>query len=404
MKKILLILPLLFWIGCEDDQPPSAVDLTFKVIGTNVILEWTKNSDGDFDSYEIVENGPFGDTTIYNTTDNNSTLFLRQANSCEYYHYEVVVTNESGKSTSSNTAEVFTGPSILFEAEQNNYYQIVRLDSDGEAYYLTELIDLANRERQINYSVYDDKVYFLTYFGSKRQITSVSILGGEIETVYEADMIDELLISGNGKRLIFLSDGYLTYLDIETGEVNQVGNYYAVEFAISDDGTSFAVSDGGFGIVVVDENGTTANVPAYNAYSMDWSSDGNQLVFHYYDGNSYEIATIEKNGTNFQKITDDPNGYYYKNPTFINNDTQIMYDDQSADWLVVINTDGSGAITIAEDMASGNYPYYSVSECLTAVVYRHQNNTLLAIAYFNNLLNPQVLYTPFTGRYPSFQY
>ena len=40
---LLILISLVYW-SCEDVSP-TAVDLTFKVIETNIISEWTQNDD-----------------------------------------------------------------------------------------------------------------------------------------------------------------------------------------------------------------------------------------------------------------------------------------------------------------------------------------------------------------------
>ena len=65
MKKILLILPLLFWLGCEDD----ATDDTNPLVG---VWEMTTVS-------ILIETEPFPQTITYNSdANNNETMILAE--------------------------------------------------------------------------------------------------------------------------------------------------------------------------------------------------------------------------------------------------------------------------------------------------------------------------------------
>ena len=107
MKKILLMLPLLFWLGCEDD----ATDDTNPLVG---VWEMTTVS-------ILIETEPFPQTITYNSdANNNETMILAEDgtySSSGYSDGESFSGSGSWSSTSNKLTIIEDGETLGIEIE-----------------------------------------------------------------------------------------------------------------------------------------------------------------------------------------------------------------------------------------------------------------------------------------------
>lgn len=118
MKNILLILPFLFWCGCEDSQNneedvtpsgPTEVELSIERVGFEFMITWTMNGDIDFLKYILKSGTDSGNITdvLVETSDRLTSAHRIPFTGDEMY-FQVDVANLENEITSSNIVSINT--------------------------------------------------------------------------------------------------------------------------------------------------------------------------------------------------------------------------------------------------------------------------------------------------------
>jgi hypothetical protein len=215
MKKLLLILPLLFWIGCEDESEEfSLVDEWIKCAYLSIDFD-----DGTTTSYEyiwdglsvdIYRNGSLFESHLHNNY--GSTLYREYDDGWKYY-YEYdgwkitrsITINTNGDTTNDNSTYTWDGLTVTYQSgglyytKTHNSYGKTLLetvaDSSGQEWYRYERTYKEDGRRLLEFK----------YYAWNELIQ---------QRIYEWD--------GNTFEVTYYYSGYISS-DKSTGKINEYG-------------------------------------------------------------------------------------------------------------------------------------------------------------------------------------
>ena len=255
MKRLLIILPLLFWISCDEDAEDN---LTAELVGTwyltdgELYMEMTTNSDQTM----IDQFGPgIGSIEVDGTVNTSMTYMIADE---DYGWVSIMVTNQS-----------------IYEPGNFPFYYLMVSSYDGDAsanfaaaesfdygtYYFTDSLDLSYNPDSYGVSIVSTEFFGTDMYGEFDSSLSVT-LSGTIQA-------NTIAIPANTPTLVDQSD------------------YFAMP--------EMTITLEADGSIVRTETYDYYEEPETETYEGTWSVSGDQLIIlEEYEGNGEtEIDTVE---------------------------------------------------------------------------------------------------------------
>jgi len=327
MKKILLILPLLFLLGCEEEkaEPPSLPEDCAGVIGGINICGCTDSTAINYDS-----NTTFDDESCeYDTlAPNPATLLvaryiptyvkIRWASNFDDDFLSYVL-----KRSDISTESGFVQVAEIFDQGQVDYSD-TDIEKDRRYYYKVVKSDSSNNESESNVVTASSFSKFSFYVHSKDRIYTVDIDGENIEEIVKMSINSGHLWSPEKSRIL-----------LDFGSFFRLGDYTNI------------IDWGNLTSFPEQTNGT---------WGIHWSTIEDRIFFwDGYDDVSYWVNADGSNLTEFPL----PGPYDYTHPSVNKvNDNVAYYRHSSTDkGLTVKDPDGN----LIWQLTSGRNPHWSRS-------------------------------------------
>lgn len=188
--------------------------------------------------------------------------------------------------------------------------------------------------------------------------------------------------TGDGKKLVFNSEGLIYTYTFETGEIQQVDAGFVRacnnDHMLSPNGKRLAVScasikDGKSKIYILPIEGGTSRLvtPEGPSYLHGWSPDGKTLAYCAERNGQYNIYTISVDGEVERQLTDLPG--LDDGPEYSPDGNSIWFNSTRSGLMQVwrMGTDGSDPVQMNFDDANCWFPHFSPDGRLVAfLVYR----------------------------------
>ena len=327
------MLPLLFWLGCEDEQedasepepdnePPTSVILSpVSHYNGSFHLNWTKNEDEDFSHYDVIRTA--NQEIVHTTNDADSTqIALINIQPDITVNFQIKVFDSAGNSTNSNI-------------EMGSSYGLIAATSYGGGYLYTVNTN-GNNLKQHSLMYYDNqiiingepefssdgsKIFFGGHIGGNYDIWSVGINGEDVIRLTTSSNDDRFpKISPNGEKIVYVSnDGGASDIFIMNADGSNKQN---ITYSSSINNRMSFSPDGAKIVFVSDRTGNKelfsvgidgANlVQLTNISGQDeddfpsFSPDGEKILFQRKYGCGYHIMIMNSNGSNLNTLTDCP--------------------------------------------------------------------------------------------------
>ncbi len=429
MKRLLLILPLLFWLGCEEEQedasepepdnePPTSVILSpVSHYNGSFHLNWTKNEDEDFSHYDVIRTA--NQEIVHTTNDADSTqIALINIQPDITVNFQIKVFDSAGNSTNSNI-------------EMGSSYGLIAATSYGGGYLYTVNTN-GNNLKQHSLMYYDNqiiineepefssdgsKIFFGGHIDGNYDIWSVGINGEDVIRLTTSSNADRHpKISPNGEKIGYVSnDGGASdifIMDVDglnkQNITNLPSNYSRISFSSDSEKIVFVRNNEIFTIGIDGSN----LVQLTNVSEMDeddypsFSPDGEKILFQSYYGCGYHIMIMNSNGSSVNTLTD----CSFTRPIYSPTGDDIVYD-QSNGKIMLMNLASGTVIALVQPLNNTDYGVFhsSFNSDGTQIVYINRGPSGRSIHTINiDGTNDQSITSAFTNSewwcmYPKFQ-
>jgi len=355
MKRILLILPLLFWIGCEEEKAEPLIhylDCAGVIGGTN-ICGCTDIIAINYDSTATFDDG----SCEYDTT---AKILFSDINGNDLYVIDIDGNNERLLTSCSGSQKLTTSDG-----------QIIVFVDDGKIYSIeitglnrTQLTEQYNNIRGLDISPDDSKIVFIANYD-----IMIMSLDGTGLTQLSNNQYNELpIFTPDGNNILYYMEYDIFRIDIDGNNI-----YQMTDAPNEDKHPQF--SPNGLEIVFVSAR-----------YSQDgWSNYWLQ-----------EIFTMETNGDNQTRLTfsdaqPSDGGNKREYPQYSPDGTKILFT--SYEGVLLMDNDGSNMLNIYE---------YSGEQSATF----NSGGSKVAFSYLGNIFIYDISSNTSTelveGKYPMF--
>jgi hypothetical protein len=362
MKNLLFLIPLLFWVACEQEESEDCAG----VLGGDNICDCTDSTAINYNSEATFDDGScdYEPSPIYDFVARyiNDAIIIRWTSNydSDFLSFEIEKSEISPESGFEKITEITMNE--LGYYQQIFDYTDTDIEKDRRYYYRVIKSDSSNNYSESNVVTASSFSKFSFYVHSKDRVYTVDIDGENIEEIVKFEISSSYLWSPDNTKILIrrgssnrIAD-YTNYIDWSTiisPFPAETEFYDAIYWSENEDRIFFwdGYDDVSYWVNADGSNLTEFPLPGpYDYLDVNVNTSNDYVVYERYHSSDKGLTVKDPTGNLIWQLTENENLGQHRNPIWSRDGSKIIFNARPAPQtstynnLFIINSNGTGVI------------------------------------------------------------